>query len=1119
MGGVAAARRVSCALGWIWIALLLTALPRPAAAVDFLDGSIQVHGYGEMQIRGMSRNFQDNLDLAQWWNIFNLEVEYDVAPDGWGPFSSISAYSRIEVRYDCVWTRACGMFPSANVYGDRALRQPGRLDDARRNGYQAGSIFTGDVRQRAGLTLGELGYQPFNTNDHPQNVGRIFNVDGLDGFFNIAGPDGSITQTADNPAFYTFANYLDYTFNLKKIRGNANGNGTENLGPWAPKDKIVALRALADRVNPFDPLENYPLNGLPGGFDFPYRPSPTALSPNNIAANTHTLPSWEPRGLFLPNPALQNLIRQQGHGLTNFDQNFSQNQLAWNHGASQQETYELKEAYVDLELFDGRLFARLGKQNIVWGKTELFRTTDQFNPQDLGLASLPSLEESRIALFAARFIYSFYEVGPLEDVRLEVAANLDKYQPTDLGRCGEPYAVNPSCDKAFALFAHGLVNVGLAGEVRPPVFYQDVKGVELGSRLEFRWDRFSFALTDFWGYDDFPVLNRLYTYSRNVDPFTGRPRSAQSTQPCDPAGINGGGTAGCLGLQGVDESPPDFTQPLPTENATKTLALLNNSINQSYFHVVCSSSMAFTSLDPTVCAQSVFASHLNLFLSTLPPGIPNLVFTDPRTQNVNPVAAFTLGAALSNLIAGNPNPAVQLVATTLGGAALAGNLVPLHADPNDNFGGGAYRAPALVFQAGGLSLNQVTTDQQKALLGCGPFYKTNCELDGVDLMNMEASAVMQSWPGFEGTGKTFDMFSAAAKPGTTGFVGGPVATRFVKGVGSVILPGAHGPADAGYDPNIDGTSAGLAIPALFGAVNQFSAGQPFRSEMAALSWNFLMTNVALSLPKDPAHPLITEFDKNDPYRSNGCSFRMPQFCANIQAFYAITGAMPRQLRAGGNGQFGRRDFGWDAGGDAFLSYPKRNVLGFSMDFAEDVTKTNWSLEATWFSPMPYADNGQFDGLTNSSTYNVTVSVDRPTFINFLNMNRTFFFNSQWFFQYIPRYNSNFVDNGPLNVLFTATVQTGYFQDRLLPGLTQVFDVNSRSGAILPSVQYRFTENFSTEVGLAIFYGHTQTGNGAINPLATPPVRAGGHAYDSFMDNGLSVVRDRDEVYLRIRYTF
>jgi len=42
----------------------------------------------------------------------------------------------------------------------------------------------------------------------------------------------------------------------------------------------------------------------------------------------------------------------------------------------------------------------------VWGKTELFRNQDQFNPQDIGLASLPSLEESRISLWALRAIWS-----------------------------------------------------------------------------------------------------------------------------------------------------------------------------------------------------------------------------------------------------------------------------------------------------------------------------------------------------------------------------------------------------------------------------------------------------------------------------------------------------------------------------------------------------------------------------------------------------------------------------------------------------------------------------------------------------------------------------------------
>ena len=89
----------------------------------------------------------------------------------------------------------------------------------------------------------------------------------------------------------------------------------------------------------------------------------------------------------------------------------------WNRGGSQQDEKEFKEGYLDMEFFDSRLWIRAGKQNIVWGKTELFRTTDQFNPVDLALASLPSLEESRIALWSVRGVWSFYDVGPLEDVR------------------------------------------------------------------------------------------------------------------------------------------------------------------------------------------------------------------------------------------------------------------------------------------------------------------------------------------------------------------------------------------------------------------------------------------------------------------------------------------------------------------------------------------------------------------------------------------------------------------------------------------------------------------------------------------------------------------------------
>ena len=71
-------------------------------------------------------------------------------------------------------------------------------------------------------------------------------------------------------------------------------------------------------------------------------------------------------------------------------------------------------------------------------------------------------------------------------------------------------------------------------------------------------------------------------------------------------------------------------------------------------------------------------------------------------------------------------------------------------------------------------------------------------------------------------------------------------------------------------------------------------------------------------------------------------------------------------------------------------------------------------------------------------------------INFLNQNRTFFLNTQWFFQYIMDYDSGFVQTGPLNVLFTVAIFTGYFQDRLNPQLVTVFDFKSQSGGVLPS---------------------------------------------------------------------
>jgi hypothetical protein len=1101
---------------------LAVLVPGRAPAFEFFDGRLQAHGFYEMQLRTISEDFDvDEFDLTQWYNIFDLELELDIAPDGAGPFDLVSAFVRAEVRYDCVWTRGCGMIHGRRVYGDDAREVPKRLSGARRTGFD-GATFTGDRRETQGVQFPGLpgseaandpNFLGFASKDQPigdpRRLAFLWHFPGVSTLFGVPGTD-TVAGTDDDPAFFVFSRFVqpgdEYRFGLRDIRGSINGHDLQALGPWRPENRIDPLGSLADRPNPFnsddffDPAKNG--SGNFGSTELPFRPAPDVAVWDENGPIPFDGDPTTPRGLFIPNEAVARLMREGA--LDSFDQNFSENELAWNRGASQQDEAELKEAYLDLELFDSRLWVRIGKQNIVWGKTELFRTTDQFNPQDLALASLPSLEESRVALWSGRFVWSFYEVGPLSDVRAEFALNYDDFEPVDLGRCGEPYTPDPVCSKSAGLFAHGLAGFGLAGERRPPDPWHGTPGIEFGGRVEFRWDRFSFALSDFWGYDDFPYVDQVFLYERNVDPATGLPRRAGARGDCMT-----GDEPACL-QSGSDPSDPDA-------------ALFAHHANQQRFAVICASSVGFNDLDRSVCAQSVLNS-----------GVVQ--------------AGFYITELLGSVVAGDPSSNLKL--TVAGDPNLP--TVTLNLDPDST--------PSAFVRLG-----DVLTDEQQALLGCGPFWQTSCDthefrrrkqnitkFGGIDLLNAEMSALIQSWPGFPGTSRdvrpvweTTD--SSVAQPGTIGFVGGAVATRFEEGR-TFVLPGARSPFASEMDlapgewmASVDGCPADLAGTDCEGAedlvhpfANDAITGLPqqFRSELAAFSWNLLVTLVAISTAPAGEEPAIDEFDPTDAMGiqreaeraamgldPNVCSYRKPQFCSSVQAIYAVSHTTRRIVRAGGNGTYGRTDFDWHVAGSGVLRYQKRNVLGFSMDVAEDRTKTNWSFEATWFNDVLREDHDSPTGLKEVDTYNLTVSVDRPTFINFLNQHRTFFINSQWFFQYVDGYESSFPSNGPFNVLATVTIDSGYFQDRLNPSVTFVYDFPSHSGAAITQVSYRYTESFSASIGALLFWGRSESVVPPLTTVGDPPFRVGEDRDRVFVDNGLSAIRDRDELFLRLRYTF
>src|SRR4030095_1775595 len=140
-------RRTASVCGMVVTAL---AWAGSARGFEFFDGRLQVHGSFEEEVRALARdmNGHDNWDLAQWYHVLSLELEYSAVDSGWGPFDLLSFFGRVEARYDCVWTRACGMFPSVNAWGDRVEHVPLRMVDAESSGFR-GALFVGDQHKYA----------------------------------------------------------------------------------------------------------------------------------------------------------------------------------------------------------------------------------------------------------------------------------------------------------------------------------------------------------------------------------------------------------------------------------------------------------------------------------------------------------------------------------------------------------------------------------------------------------------------------------------------------------------------------------------------------------------------------------------------------------------------------------------------------------------------------------------------------------------------------------------------------------------------------------------------------------------------------------------------------------
>jgi hypothetical protein len=95
------------------------------------------------------------------------------------------------------------------------------------------------------------------------------------------------------------------------------------------------------------------------------------------------------------------------------------------------------------DLGDGKeLFLKLGKQQVVWGRTDLFRVLDVINPVDYSRNNIyDELSDIRIPMWIAQAEYRMGASDSMQDRNIQVVWNFDQFRANNLGQCGTPNVI------------------------------------------------------------------------------------------------------------------------------------------------------------------------------------------------------------------------------------------------------------------------------------------------------------------------------------------------------------------------------------------------------------------------------------------------------------------------------------------------------------------------------------------------------------------------------------------------------------------------------------------------------------------------------------------------------
>lgn len=297
------------------------------------------------------------------------------------------------------------------------------------------------------------------------------------------------------------------------ITFRSNGLPPGALGPGAPAVPAGLITTWgASVVTAGNP-------GLPGGGGFGFD---TTVNPNEGLVLLGTALHGDDGGVLLGVPVRP--CDEDSRGCIGGYLDFDKQELASPEINDRADV--IREAYFTgtIPLANGhQIDLSLGRQQVVWGRTDLFRVLDVINPVDFSRNNIyDELEDIRIPMGILTAEYRWGATDTFDDLNLQFLWKWEKFRPNNLGQGGSPNAIidagsfframNNCWDNGCTVsnFAAGGAStdfpVHSIGIRRANLPGWDIEETDVGMRLEGVYKSVGFSFNALYYTSQFPVL-------------------------------------------------------------------------------------------------------------------------------------------------------------------------------------------------------------------------------------------------------------------------------------------------------------------------------------------------------------------------------------------------------------------------------------------------------------------------------------------------------------------------------------------------------------------------------------------------------------------------------------